>query len=173
MEDVGFTVCLWNCKSRTEGKVGLSVSCGLYAGVPGLVNRCVISLPEEGPVMERITHIEKLVEILSVVIRAWEPDWAIVTSHSIIDTVGEAPPRVPEPAWILFLSEGRGKIPFLPLPSRTILLEGVGTIIVVIDERFDSTREDHIKAAKKVYRILKKAGLLAPIPQAVEHFTER
>lgn len=163
IEDLGFGISLWNGMPEDNGEMSIGVCCGLYAGHPGLLNRFVVNLPEEGMVAKRVLNPEVLEKVIVAVVGAWEPDWAIITPRSLRDLF-EVSPRTPYFSWFLFLSQKRGVVPPLPLPSRTISLEGIGTIIVITDERFDTARKEHLKIVKKVYKILKKSGLLTPIP---------
>jgi len=168
MEDLGFSVCLWNGRDPNNGAVGLSVSCGSYAGHPGIMNSCVINLPNEGSVVERVISSVVLEKMLCITARCWEPNCGLVTGDTLRDMF-EVAERTPYYAWVFFLSKRRGEVPKLPEPSRKKVLDGLGTIVVVTDDRFDTKRKEHIKAVKRVYRILKKAKLLEPIPQCEEN----
>jgi len=163
IEDLGYCINIWNGESMERGEVGLSISCGLHSELSELVNCCVINLPYEGLSLERIVKSDMFVKILSSVVSSWEPDWAVATPESVRDLF-KVPHRSPYYGWVLYLSERRGKVPFLPYPSRIVPIENFGNIIVINDARFDSSRKDHIKLIEKVYHILKKVGLLGPIP---------
>ena len=167
MEDLGFSIFLWNGCPEDNGEMGFNVNCGSYTGNPGLVNNCVINLPRRGAAAERILSVKSLERLMSVVVEAWEPDWAVITLHALREGF-KVRPRSPVFGWLLFLSARRGVVPALPAPSRTVQLEGLGILVITTDEQFDMERTDHIHAVKKTYRVLKKAGLLGPIPQVTE-----
>lgn len=162
IDSLGFRVSLWNGLPEDNGETSISINCGLYADNPGLLNSCVINLPKGGMAEERILNLKVLEKIIFAVARTWEPDWAIVTSGRLRNMF-EVKSRSPYFSWLLFLSRKRGVVPTLPVPSKTVQVEGLGTIIVITEERFDAASKNHLKLIKRVYGILQEAGLLARI----------
>ena len=169
MNDLGFSVGFWNRRRNSEGSVGLSVHCGSYAGHFGILNNCVIELPDDQKTVQRVIRTEMLEKVLCAVAECWEPEWAVVTTHGLLESFKKSPQGAPDPGWLIFICKRRGNVCELPEPSRKKVLDDLGTIVVVTDERFDTKRKEHIKAVKKVYRVLKKANLLEPIPQCAEN----
>ncbi len=163
IDSLGFRVSLWNGLPEENGETSISISCGLYAANPGLLNSCVINLPKGGMAEKRILNLNILEKIISAVASSWEPDWAIVSS-SYLRNIFEVKSRSPYFSWLLFLSRKRGVVPTLPVPSKTVQVEGLGTIIVITEKSFDPASKNHLKLVKRVYGILQEAGLLAPIP---------
>jgi len=163
IEDLGFHVSIWNGLSDSDGSTVFSTSCGSFSEHPGILNSCVLTLPDNGENADRVLNYNTLQRILSVAVRAWEPDWGVVTSYSL-SSRHPAKPRAPYWGWILYLSEHRGKVPSLAPPASTLFIEEKGTIITVTDEHFDCKWSDHLNSMKRVYSVLGKAGLLKPIP---------
>lgn len=98
-------------------------------------------------------------ETLKLIARCWEPDWGICASREFrkelekVRHIGSAP----FPAWMLYLSESRGPVPPLPPPSREVVLDGLGSIIVARPERLTACAED-VGLAQQVGAILDSAG---------------
>ena len=164
----GFSMGLWNMRPANNGSVTISITCGLHAGIPGLLNRCIIKLPNEGNHAERIVKVDFLCILLKQIAEVFRPDWGIVTSHLLLRKFSQSPARVPEHAWITYLSSRRGNVPQLKTPCRVAIWPNLGSAIILTDEHFDVTRNDHIRLADIVYQTLHQLGLLGPTPQKVE-----
>ncbi|CAM3417769.1 hypothetical protein BOSP111201_03980 [Bordetella sputigena] len=87
MEELGFSIGVWNGGDH-EGASSLSMRCGLFSTVPGLSNSVVISLPS---ILEPCIA-EFCKDLVSVLVDAWEPDWAVVTSTTAIAARSEHGP---------------------------------------------------------------------------------
>lgn len=162
IDELGFGLSLW-----TGGKDGesanMSLSCGGYS--TSVVNSCVVDLPDQGVVAERVLRVEVLARVVDAVARSLEPDWATVTSHEYRDSFAKAisrSPATPLVGWLLYLAAGRGTVPPLPSPSRVVPVGSYGNLVIVTDDLFASDRPDHVEAARRVAEALEGAGLLVP-----------
>ena len=125
MEDLGFCIGLWNGEKSAK-MTGLSVTCGLYATVPGLGgNSLILDLPED---LGDLQQNDRMAEVLATVATTWEPDWAGVFSLDAMNT-RDFNPVVPFVDWMVYVSlrlvPGQ-----LALPSAKII-DGLGTLVVV------------------------------------------
>lgn len=162
MVELGYNVGLWNGLSEEEGTVGLSISCGISANNPNLVNSLVIRLPAQGQSAQRILQHDVILGILREVVVMWEPSWAVVSSSGIRE-VSAVKQGTPHFAWILFLEKQRGMIPTLDSPSQVDCIDGYGNTIIITPEQFDISCKEHIRTLKAVYKQLRKGGLLKPV----------
>ena len=163
--DLGFQVCL-STDIREQEVVYLEFCCALYHEGSDLVNSCAISLPRNGIVSERLLQIRVLEELIDAVVQSWDPDWGTVISHEYLDTCPDLSSRnalIPKVGWMTYLSNRYGSIPPMPKPSRVVSVRGKGHLVVVTDERFSTTCQNHIEAAKQAREILVRAGLLVPL----------
>jgi hypothetical protein len=170
IEDLGFSLWLWNGADNDEEAAGLHIACGGYSGA--VPNVCSVDLPRGGDAAERVLRGETLTCVIEAAVSSWEPDWARVISNRHLDWYldhTEDDAVKPVIGWLTYLSAGRGEVPPLPPPTRTVALAGHGTLIILTDERFSATRPDHLDQAARVREILDSKGLLFPtaVPRAV------
>jgi hypothetical protein len=125
-------------------------------------NHFFLDLPCYGDAVDRIVEREMVEALLGVVVRAWEPDWAVVTSGQTRD-LHEVTSKKLHCAWIYFLSARRGSAPVLPPPAYARPLERHGTIVVAMDHRPDVALEEDVLILKRTYDALDEAGLCGPI----------
>lgn len=88
---LGFSAGLWNGRTRHGEAASLTVTCGLAAGSPNLVNSCVLRFPVDLRYGDNATMIRSTLE---AAIQCWEPDWAWVGSDGIRDAQGGQPPLI-------------------------------------------------------------------------------
>lgn len=96
-------------------------------------------------------------------VRAWEPEWSIATSHEHRDSVtasGEAGTFV---GWLAYFSHGRGAQPPLPPSVQLESVEDLGTLVLLTPERFTLANPTHVELAREVSERLSQAGLLSPL----------
>jgi hypothetical protein len=87
--------------------------------MPRIPNSCTLDLPSKGRVAERVLRADVLLDVIRSVVRAFEPDYAVVTSDAFRDLVGIPEPGRPLLGWITFLPVSGNHLPALPPPSRT------------------------------------------------------
>ena len=165
IESLGLSVSLWNGGSRGRA-IGLNVCCGLHAETAELLNSCVISFHKAERTLKELLTVPKLEQIITSIVKAFEPDWGAVTSAEIRDRViGDGyPARKPKPGWMLYLQNRRGQIPPLPPPAYVKSVRGFGNLIIATDQIVSAEREDQIEQLRMVKTILDHHSLLAPIP---------
>ena len=157
IEDLGFHLFLWNGDSH-ENAVGISTTCGVYTRwVP---NRCVLELPDKGPVARRLLRVPVLLKVLKCIISAWEPDEVAVRSHAYDDLRPKLDKRRPYIGWLMYIPSALGPVPPLSPPARVVSVGKKGAIIIATRERFTAANPAHVEALDKVAQALDRAGLL-------------
>ncbi|PTL80690.1 hypothetical protein DAT35_27820 [Vitiosangium sp. GDMCC 1.1324] len=164
-EDLGFRISGWNGADDDEASSFL-FSVGIYSEF--VTNACVFNLPspgldgKESPSSQRVLTATVLSGLVRAMAVAWEPEWAIATSHAHRD---EFIPR-PRPArlwgWVTYYSDAVGRVPPLPAPVRMERVENQGTLLVLTPERFTARNPEHVALAERVRGLLDRAGLLGP-----------
>ncbi len=161
MDDVGFSVGLWNGGSGGDD-VGLSLVCGGYS--PWTPNVCALRPPHIGPHAERALTAPVQSAVLRCMARAWDPDWGVTMSHAY-RRLSEKREGV-QVGWVTYLSRRQGTVPPLPAPVRVEPVEDLGTLILLTPERFTASNPEHLALADHVRATLGQAGLLqAPSPR--------
>lgn len=151
--DLGFQVGLWNGQEDTRKEsraAGLSITCGLYTSHPGLSNVCLLDLPEALP---GLTNPDKMVQILSTVVKHWEPDWGGVTSSASLQARNLRPADV-YVDWIFFAS--KKLFGFAPLPQdfSTYATDDLGKIIVVDSQPVDVRKPEALARVESLEKVL-------------------
>ena len=166
MPDLGFSFGLWNGGSGGDD-VWLSMACGGY--VEHVSNYCVLQLPDEGAIGERVLTTTFQTEVLRAIATAWDPDWGVAISNKHRDIIEKKCPDVLV-GWVTYLSRRLGQVPPLPAPVRIEPVGELGTLIILTPERFTASNPEHLELAERVRERLDKAGLLqrpasrAPLP---------
>lgn len=125
IEDLGFRADFWN--GRGKGRAAsLGVKCGLYSKAR-LGNCVTMRLPGD---LGELGQASRMVEVLAVVARHWEPDWAGVMSSAAMDarSFNAGSPFVD---WMVYV---RQKIASVPPPSSVTYLGDGGSLIIVQPE---------------------------------------
>jgi hypothetical protein len=162
MEDLGFSVSLWNgCQGDNDAF--LHLSCGGYW--ERLSNSCVLKTPHEGPASERVLTTPFQVQSLRALATAWEPDWGVAMSHAHREIIEKKCPDVLV-GWVTYLSRRLGRVPPLPAPVRIEPVEDKGTLVILTPERFTAANPEHVALAERVRELLDRAGLLKRTPSA-------
>ena len=77
INDLGYRISLWN-GGDTETASSLMLKCGLFSNVAGLSNAVVLELPARFDT----NSVNQVRQLANSLISAWDPDWAIIASHS-------------------------------------------------------------------------------------------
>lgn len=156
----GFSLRGWNGEVR-EAASSIDLRCGdASLWVP---NICLFSPPQEGAAAERFLQVPMLTRILSVMAATWEPEWGIVTSHELRDTLSESPKTGTFVGWLTYFSLRRGEVPPLPAPVQVEPVEDKGTLVILTPERLTASNSAHVALAREVSERLGHAGLLTPL----------
>nr|WP_224373245.1 immunity 52 family protein [Hyalangium versicolor] len=162
MEDLGFSVGLWN-GSEGGNDARLSTYCGAYWEQAR--NSCVLDAPFEGPCSERVLTAPFQVATMRALATAWEPEWAMSTSYALQDVmVPKGDKRDWQIGWVTYVSYRQGQIPPLPPPVRIEPVDNLGTLVILTPERFTASNPEHLALAERVRELLDHAGLLQRKP---------
>jgi hypothetical protein len=163
-EELGFSIGGWNGGANYEA-TSFNISCGCYH--ERVSNVCLFNLPNAGPDNKHAANAERVLTatILSELVRAmavaWEPEWAIATSHSYEELLPR-PFATRRLGWVSYYSDQVGRVPPLPAPVRMERIEDKGTLFVLTPERFTANNPEHVALAERVRQLLDRAGLLGP-----------
>jgi hypothetical protein len=160
MSALGFAVLLF---SQGKGAEMVKIF-GMY-GIDDRdsANHNIIELPRAAEIATPILQVDILKSLLELVVRQWNPDWAVIDYFDAKDPERDVD-RIPV-YWFVYLPERRGQIPSLPAPSEVVRIEGYGSYAIVTPEPFIREREDHLEIASTVRGILDEAGLLVKRPE--------
>ncbi|MDY7226751.1 immunity 52 family protein [Hyalangium sp. s54d21] len=105
-----------------------------------------------------------MTEALRAMALAWDPEWAVATSHEHRDTVVQGFAHAGTfVGWVMYFSRLRGTVPPLPAPVRMDPVEDKGTLVILTPERFTTSNPEHVALAARVQELLNRAGLLRPL----------
>ena len=159
IERLGFHIGVWNGRTDDDA-ISLGVHCGRSAPARAWIpNSCVIELPVAGAAAERLLRVPVLTAVMQSIVTALEPDWGVVTSGAFRNLT-VTPAGIPTVGWLTYLSNRYGPIPAVPVPSRTVSIDGNGSLIVTTDEHCKADNADHVAAAERIRLLLNRAGLL-------------
>jgi len=163
IEDLGFSKILWNAK---KGATDIHLHCGEYSPW-GSGNVCLLYPPTEGTVQERLLRVPVLVEVLTCMATAWDPDFAVATSSEMVDLI-EKRKREVRVGWLTYLSRRLGTVPPLPAPVRIEPVGSLGWLLVLSPERMTADDPEHVALTARVRELLDRAGLIErPAPEPV------
>jgi hypothetical protein len=123
-------------------------------------NNCLLYLPSDGPEEGRVLTPSVLTEVMRALVLAWEPDWGVVTSHGMRDTLSEEGRAGTFVGWVTYLSRNRGEVPSLPEPVRVEPVEDKGSLLLLSPERLSASNPEHVALAHRVQEVLLAKGLL-------------
>lgn len=158
IEELGFSGFVWNGRKNCAH---LSLHCGGYS--PYNPNVCVMSLPSEGEIFERMVNTPVLTRVLACMVTAWEPDWGVATSHPLREHVSTPNSEALFAGWLTWFSRRRGTVPPLPAPARIEPLGAEGTLVTLCPERPTAKNPEHLAGISRIHPLLDRAGLLRPL----------
>jgi hypothetical protein len=121
--------------------------------------------PDKGPVAERVLTAPVMTRVLRAMAQAWEPEWAIATSHEHLEVAYGHPLPDAYVGWVMYFSQQKGTVPPLPAPVHIEPVEDRGTLVILTPERFTAANPEHVTLASRVHELLGRAGLLRPEQQ--------
>jgi hypothetical protein len=147
-EELGFKLDLWNGAPDDDDQIGIGITCG--ASSAQLCNSVIIDFPDDlGP----FADADKMSQVLAVLVRAWNPDWAQVACESAPNLQPLVHGKL-SVDWMLYLC--RDRCPHgatLHHPARLIALGGrLGVITITQDEPPDCDIPEHaanVEAARR------------------------
>ncbi|MCY1081471.1 Imm52 family immunity protein [Archangium lansingense] len=160
IEDLGFRRMMWNAKKEATD---ISLSCGGYSPWGG-PNSCLLKPTREGAIRERLLRTPVLTEVLTSMVTAWDPDFAMASSSEMVRRIekGRFEVRV---GWLTYLSRRLGTVPPLPAPVRIEPMGELGWLLVLSPEPMTASNPEHVAFTARVRELLDRAGLIER-PQA-------
>jgi hypothetical protein len=158
----GFSLGAWT-GHREDGRGGIvSLTCG--TDCDSFCNNCLLYLPTTGPEVERVLTVPVLTQVFRAMVLAWEPDWGVILSDELLDTVSRPRDVGTFVGWLTYFSQRRGQVPPLPGPVRSEPIEDKGTLLILTPERLSASNAEHVALAARSRELLAShEGLLAPI----------
>ncbi|MFE8605138.1 Imm52 family immunity protein [Archangium violaceum] len=155
IEDLGFSRIVWNAKKEATE---IHLTCGGYSPWGG-PNLCLLYPPRQGAVRERLLQAPVLAEVLTSMVTAWNPDYAMAGSSQMVDLVekGEFEVRM---GWLMYLSRRLGNLPPLPAPVRIEPVGALGWLLVLSPEPMTASNPEHVAFTARVRELLDRAGLI-------------
>lgn len=146
VEDLGFCVSLWNGE-KSPRMVGLTITSGLYATIPGLGgNSVLLNLPEELGGLEQSYRMQS---VLTAFAKCWEPDWAGVFSLDAIDSRAFNT-AIPFVDWMLYLNHKMWRTPRVADSTVIQEVDDIGCVIIVESQPPRHDDVDHIRKIKEI-----------------------
>jgi len=155
IEDLGFREHVWNAKRE---RTYIELHCGVYSPF-GSGNTCLLSPPDEGPGREQLLRAPLMTEVLTSVVTAWDPDFAVATSNEMLELVEKRPKEV-RVGWLTYLSRRLGRLPPLPAPVRIEPVGEMGWLLVLSPEAMTASNPEHVALTARVRELLDRAGLI-------------
>jgi hypothetical protein len=154
--DLGFRESVWNAKTRERTRIELH--CGEYSpSGPG--NTCLFHPPHEGPARERILNAPLLAGVLTSIATAWDPDFAMATSSTMLDLIQKRKREV-RVGWLTYLSRRLGTVPPLPVPVRIEPVGSLGWLLVLSPDPMTASNPEHVAFTARIRELLDRAGVL-------------
>ncbi|MCY1075429.1 immunity 52 family protein [Archangium lansingense] len=157
----GFSFSAWTGHEEDGHGGMMSLTCGSCSNFYS--NACLLYLPSAGSEEERVLTVSVLAEVLRAMVLAWEPDWCVVTSAALRDTLSENGHAGTFVGWLTYVSRSRGAVPPLPEPVRVQPVEDKGTLVLLSPERITASNPEHVALARRVQDALFAEGLLNPV----------
>jgi hypothetical protein len=124
IDELGFSVRIWNGGEEPAKSIALGVGCGLYSEAPGLGNVVTLHFPKE---LGRLADSSVAVEVLLAAAKCWNPDWGGIFSSEPV-RYEEFDPRTPIVDWMVFIPR---IIDSVPPPSTVLQLGDLGSVVIV------------------------------------------
>jgi hypothetical protein len=155
VEDMGFRQHVWNGKKEYTD---VSFYCGRYSPWGG-PNSCLLVPTREQPLRERLLRGPVQTEVLTSMVTAWDPDFAIASSSEMVDLVQQRKSEV-RVGWLTYLSRRLGTVPPLPAPVRIEPVGALGWLLSLSPEPMTASDPEHVAFSLRVRELLDRAGLI-------------
>ena len=157
-EQLGFSMNAWN--GDYERSASLSVFCGGYAGVAGLVNHFVISTPDSLDELVEAMDLATAKRLLTTIAGSWRPDWATIATDEMREEQRPLP-RQPIVGIATYLGRAR-HVTGDNLPGwASIEMVDHGTLLLVDTDPRETLRHRTLVLAGALGDALRPAPLVA------------
>ena len=159
IESLGYSASFISKDRAADQKWVMRCSVGMFAGKPGLLNRCVLNLPKTGEAAERLLRLPTATDMLLGTILAWQPEWATVQSSEFRNSVSNTS-EIPGPTligWMTYFSRGAAVIPNVPVHSRRELPE-LGTLLTLTEHPVSALSVEDVRLARTLCEQLRRTG---------------
>ena len=163
LEDMGFRTMQWNAN---EDPMDIHLRCGVYS--PWSSNMCLLVPRNERSFQESWLCVPVMAEILTSMVTAWDPDFAVATSDEMSYLVKEDEGEV-DVGWLTYVSRRLGHLPPLPAPVRIEPVGSLGWLLILSPERMSASQPEHVAFTTRIRSLLDRAGLIArpePAPES-------
>lgn len=131
IENLGYTIGLWNGAVDEEDTSGLHISCGCYdSQVP---NSCVLDFPPNAAVVGRMMGLREAERLFTDAVNCWDPDWGTLTCRGWRKMLN-LPAGVPQLGWFTYLSNKFPVVNDVPEPGVIRRLDGGGSLLQALPE---------------------------------------
>lgn len=125
IEELGYSLGLWNGAAGDEGEASLRVHCGCSNN--GIGNNVVLDLPMQS---KNLGDAKSAASLLALVAETWRPRWAgIMSKRAMVERSFDA--DHPFVDWMVYVPHA---ITTAPSFAAVLPLEGLGSIVVVQPE---------------------------------------
>ena len=156
IERLGFNRSMWNAKKDASD---IHFSCGSYSPWGG-PNSCLLKPTREKEIRERLLHMPVMNAVLTSMVTAWDPDFAMASSSEMVGLVEKGDFEV-RMGWLTYLSRRLGRLPPLPAPVRIEPLGERGWLLILSEEPMTASNPEHVAFTLRVRDLLDRAGLIA------------
>jgi hypothetical protein len=129
-------------------------------------NNVWLQLPARSPETEGLLTVSALVPALVAIIRAWEPQCAVLGNPDMVDHFKPADRRAPLPFpygnWMVYLS---APLAALIRPPRSAIIKdvpGYGILLLATEEPFDASNPEHVQYCEAMH------AALAPVSEFMD-----
>ncbi len=172
--EAGFAVGWWNGADENKA-LDIRIACGATS-VPGVYNVVSLGLPRPSKCVADLYRAEVLEKVLVALVNAWEPDWAVLTSHDLGDRLYDPDPDAdpeaearrpagkPKIGWFTYLHAARLGEATGPWPCEVVEIAGRGSLFILTrDHRVSGSRAEDVALARELDKRLEAARALEPI----------
>lgn len=156
--ELGFDLWLSNSLPSASCRCVVSIGCGAWGDYVG--NTCIVKFPGDQRALDELLDPPVAVRMIMHVVESMEPEWAILMSSKLRDEILD-PFRTGRYVGIVtYLASHKFRIPeCLDSPTKRIDISDHGSIFLLTEERFAIDNPDHIDAAKRLVKVMRKQGV--------------
>jgi hypothetical protein len=156
IEDLGFSLNLWNGAPNDDRAASLSFLCGAYSEY--VSNTANLSLSTFRSSAALVPNFDLLRNALLILIKHFAPDSGIVSSHAIPVESPYTPPPGPDAGWLTYVADK--EIPQLDVRGyETERVGDAGTLIIATREQFTAANQAHLDRVATLQEMLTRRFL--------------